>query len=479
MSLVAGRRWPGLPFPLAIVGIGGAVIAAIGALITVLINGKQSYYLGGWAPPIGIEYVVDHVSAFVSLVVTSVALVIVLATRQIAARDFADRLGTYYSMVLLLLTGLTGIVITGDLFNLFVFLEIASLAAYTLIFLGSRRGMIAGFRYLILGTMGGAFYLLGVGFIYFSTGSLNMTDVSQILPQLPNSTTVMAAAILIFVGLGLKMGLFPLHLWLPDAYTYSLSSVNSIIAPIMTKVAAYAMLRMFLSVFSVDYLYFEGIPLAGTLVFVGLAGTIFGSIAAIRQTDFRRMLAYSSISQISLIGVGIGLASPLAFAAALLHVMNHAVMKGCLFLVAASTQRETGRTDIEQFNGLGRRMPITMAAFTLASLSMIGIPPTAGFFSKWYLVQTSIDAAQWGVVAIILLSSLLTAVYLFKVLERAYLTPPKPDPREKMDDQGRQTIFGESPPSLLIGTVLLSLAVIILGIFNAPIVTHVLYPGVT
>ncbi len=480
VTLFAGRWRPVLTFPLTMVGITASVTASAAALASVLRDGEIRHFLGGWTPPLGIEYVVDHVSGFVVLVVTAVAWLVVFATRTVAAREMLKaQMGTFYAMVLLLLTGLTGMVVTGDLFNLFVFLEIASLAAYTLVFLSGRRGMVAAFRYLVLGTVGGAFYLLGVGFLYFATGSLNMADIARLLPDLADSRAVMAAAVLIFTGLGLKMALFPLHLWLPDAYTHSFSSVNSLIAPIMTKVGAYAMLRMFLSVFSPEYLR-DTVPIAGVLVGLGLAGVVIGSILAMAQSDLRRMLAYSSVSQISLIGVAIGLASPLAFVAALLHVMNHAVMKACLFLTAASIRRGAGHSDVGRMGGLGGRMPVTMAAFTLASLSMVGIPPTAGFFSKWYLAQAGIEAGQWAVVAVVLLSSLLTAVYLFRVLERVYLSPtpdnaphPATAPSEAAAVEQRAAVR-ESPAVLLAPTVVLALAVVVLGLLNTFIITHVL-----
>ena len=322
----------------------------------------------------------------------------------------------FYSLVLLLLAGLTGIVVTGDLFNLFVFLEIASLAAYALVFIGGRRAMAAGFRYLIIGSIGGSLYLLGVGFIYFATGTLNMAEAKELIAVTPSERAAQAGAVLIFTGLGLKMALVPLHFWLPDAYQYAPSSVNSLIAPIMTKVAAYAMIRMFLSVFPAGYLA-SAIPIADALVLLGLAGVVFGSIAAIAQPDLRRMLAYSSIGQLAFIAIGIGIGTPLALAAALLHVANHAAMKATLFLATASIRMQARVQRVNNLASLGRHMPITMAAFTVGAISMVGIPPTAGFFSKWYMVQAGIDDGQWAVAVIVLLSSLLTAVYLFRVLE--------------------------------------------------------------
>ena len=451
---------------------------ALWGVASVIDGGPIHYALGGWAPPLGIEYVLDHIAAFVASVVTSVSLLVVVATRRMAAREMQGRLGSFYSLVLLLLAGLTGIVVTGDLFNLFVFLEIASLAAYALVFLGGRRAMLAAYRYLILGTIGGSLYLLGVAFLYFSTGTLNMADTLAILSTQNASVPVSVGAVFIFIGLGLKMALVPLHFWLPDAYNHAPSAVASLIAPVMTKVAAYAMIRMFLSVFPAGYLT-DVIPIGSVLITLGLVGVVFGSVAAMGQRDLRRMLAYSSISQVGLIAVGIGLATPLGFVAALLHIMNHAVMKGVLFLVAMSTRMTTGTTEVAQLAGMGRRMPVTMGAFALAAISMVGIPPAAGFFSKWYLSVAAINEGLWPVVVIVLASSLLTAVYMFKVLEQVFFpplpaiaggaheAPPAQDPEAS----------AEPPADVTLPMVFLAAAIIALGVFNVAIVTRVLEPG--
>ena len=476
---------PALGFVLTVLAVAASLAASVGALVEVQSNGTLRYNLGGWAPPLGIEYVVDLAAAFVATVITSVALLVIIATRRIAAKEVPERTGSFYGLVALLLTGLTGIVVTGDLFNLFVFLEIASLASYPLVFTGGPQAMMAAFRYLILGTVGGSFYLLGVGFLYFSTGTLNMADVSARLVGLEESRAVLAGAVFIFVGLGLKMALFPLHLWLPDAYHHAPSSVSALIAPIMTKVAAYAMLRMFLSVFPPGYLDVVT-PVAPVLVGLGLAGVLVGSIAAIMQQDVRRMLAHSSVSQLGLIAVGIGLATPLAAAAALLHVMNHAVMKGCLFLVAANVRYRTGDSSIDGFAGLGRRMPVTMGAFTVAAVAMVGVPPTVGFFGKWYIAQAGIDAGNWTVVAVVLLSSLLTAVYMFRVLERAYFAHSpvgEPGLAEEATGRGlstatRQATATEAAIDMVVPVVILALAAVGLGLGNAAILTHVLLPAV-
>ena len=311
-------------------------------------------------------------------------------------------------------------------------------------------------------------------------------------------------AVFIFTGLGLKMALVPMHLWQPDAYEHAPSSVNSLIAPVMTKVAAYAMLRMFLSVFPAGYLS-GTVPVADALLILGLIGIVFGSVAAAGQTDIRRMLAYSSISQLAFIAVGIGLGTPLALAAALLHVVNHAAMKATLFLAAASVRLNTGLQRTHNLAGLGPRMWLTMGAFAVGSVAMVGIPPTAGFFSKWYMVQAGVRAAQdqeqsvvvaATVVVVVLLSSLLTAVYLFKVLEQVYLRPAKPEPSAHHDDEHGSPEGGspqpveqeavrpvverakEAPADVWLPLVLLAAATVALGVFNVVIMEHVLLPGV-
>ncbi|MFW6174676.1 MAG: complex I subunit 5 family protein [Chloroflexota bacterium] len=484
--LLASWR-PNLAFPVAVVAIGVSAAAAVVALAETITGPALHYYLGGWPPPLGIEYLLDEVGAFASVVVTVIALLVIIGTRRVAAAEFPDRLGLFYSLVLLVLGGLTGIIITHDLFNLFVFMEISSLSAYALVFMGGGRGMMAGLRYLILGTIGGSFFLLGVGFLYFSTGTLNMTDISGLLTEIQDSRAVLAGAVFIFTGLGLKMALFPLHLWLPDAYTHSPSSVNTLLAPIMTKVSAIAMIRMVLSVFPAGYLT-EVVPIAATLTVLGIAGMILGSAAAVWQTDYRRMLAHSSVGQLGLIGAAIGLASPAGVAVALLHIMSHAIMKGCLFMVAANVRFRTGRSDIDGMTGLGRSMPLTMGAFSVAALAMVGVPPLAGFFSKFYLAEAGISAGNWPVAVAVLASSLLTATYLFRVVEKAYLSAPAGAAAHAAPPSGAQhdqAAAGDAPPSvreaptdMLLPALLMAAAAIVVGLLNTVIMTEVLEPGV-
>jgi multicomponent Na+:H+ antiporter subunit D len=462
---LAGYWKEKLAFTTALAGAFLASVFSSMGLLRVVTRGELRYHLGGWAPPVGIEYVLDSLSAFMATVVTVVGMLVLLYSRRSVIHEVPERLVSLYALAMLLLAGLTGIVVTGDLFNLFVFLEIASLSAYALIAIGDEKAPVASFRYLILGSIAGSFYVLGVGFLYFSTGSLNMADVAQRLPDLYDSRAIVAAATLIFIALGLKMALFPLHLWLPDAYTYAPSAITALIAPVMTKVAAYALLRLFLTVFQPVYLR-DVLPVTTIMAWLAAAGILYGSIMAIAQSDFRRMLAYSSISQISYIGLGIGLANPLGVIGALLHILNHAFMKACLFLVAGSIRFQTNQWEVPRFAGLGKTMPWTMAAFTVSALSMIGVPPTAGFFSKWYLLLGGIDAGNWIFVATILFSSLLTAVYFFGVLEQIYAV--------RSQEENAPMRAADPPASMLFPTVFLGAGVLVLGLLNTVIVTRVL-----
>jgi multicomponent Na+:H+ antiporter subunit D len=452
-------------FAIALTGALLSSVFSAAGLLTVISGGELRYHLGGWAPPIGIEYVLDALSAFMATVVTIVGTTVLVYSRRSILQEVPERFVPMYALATLLLAGLCGIIVTADLFNLFVFLEIASLSAYALMAVGDERGPVASFRYLMLGSIAGSFYVLGVGFLYFSTGSLNMADVAQRLTGLYESRAVVAATTLIFIGLGLKMALFPLHLWLPDAYSYAPSAVTALIAPIMTKVSAYAMIRLLLTVFQPHYLR-DMLPVTSVIGWLAAAGIVYGSIMAIAQGDFRRMLAYSSISQIAFIGMGIGLANPLGMIGALLHILNHAFMKACLFLVAGSIRFRTGRWEVPQFAGLGRKMPWTMAAFTLSALSMIGVPPAGGFFSKWYLLLGAIDARKWVFVATILLSTLLTAIYFFRVLEQVYTAHVK----EESVSKG----VSDPPASMLLPTVFLGAGVLALGLLNTVIVSRIL-----
>lgn len=446
---------------------------SITGLQAALTQGRISYHIAGWMPPMGIEFVLDPLSAFVCVLLSGITLMAMIFGKRSVEFETPAKEIPFYSLCMLLLGGLSGMVMTGDLFNLYVFLEISALAGYGLVAIGDKRAPLAAFRYLVLGTVGASLYLLGLAFIFISTGTLNMADLSQLLPLVQDSRPVIVGLIFIVLGTGLKMALFPMHAWLPDAYTYASSTATALIAPIGTKVAAYILFRIMFYVVDPNFLR-QDLHLTQVVGYLGAIGVIWGSLLAICQNELKRMLAYSSVAQVGYIALGIGLASPLGFIGAILHILNHACMKACLFFVSGSLRLRQGHSMIPQMtNSLRKSMPWTSAAFTLAAISMIGLPPTAGFFSKWYLALGSIQQSNWIFLGVLLVSSLLNVVYFFRVLERMYL---KPQEVGAIDASTQNIARNEAPASMLIPTVVLAVGLLVLGLANVWIVTNIIEP---
>lgn len=437
-------------------------------LFQVLEQGTIYYQMGGWPAPIGIVYRLDYLSAFLSLIINVIAVFVIFHSKRSLESEAPEKMMPFYSVSMLLLAGFNGMVMTADLFNLYVFLEIASLSSYGLVSIGEKKAPFSAFRYLIMGTVAGSFYLFGLGFLFLKTGTLNMDDMKNILSTLPLDPQTVVALSLIIIGSAIKAAFFPLHGWLPDAYTYGSSVSSALIAPIGTKVGVYVIVRFIFFIFGVD-LISEKLPLGDIIAWLSAIGIIYGSVLAIAQKEMKRMLAYSSVSQLGYIGLGIGLASPLGLTGALLHLLNHAFMKGALFLVTSNMRLKVGHTDISRMDdSLRKKMPFTMLAFTIAALSMVGLPPLAGFFSKWYLAQAAIEQTQWVFVVVIILSTLLNAIYFFRVLEKIYL-------KRSDDDEPAKALRDEAPASMLGPTIVMSVSLFAFGIANVVIVNEVLF----
>lgn len=398
---------------------------AFGLLHEVMVNGTISYAIGGWAPPAGIEYRIDQANAFLLVLVSIMAaLVMTYAPRSVANEIHPDRQGWYYAMFLLCLTGLLGMAITGDAFNVFVFMEVSSLSMYTLIALGrDRRALVAAYQYLVIGTIGATFYVIGVGLLFTMTGTLNLFDIAVKLDAVENTRPIIAALAFIGVGIGLKLALFPLHLWLPNAYAYAPSTATAFIASTATKVAVYLLLRIIFSVYGVN-IAFGDTPAATMLLVLAVLAMVAPSLVAIFQTNVKRMLAYSSVAQMGYIMLGIAMVSQTGLTGGISHLFNHAIIKGCLFLAVGCMVFSTGITRIEQMAGVGRTMPLTMGAFVLAGLGLIGVPGTAGFVSKWFLIMGAIEQGMWWLVVVIVFSSLLAVIYVGRIIEIAWFREP-------------------------------------------------------
>jgi multicomponent Na+:H+ antiporter subunit D len=458
-SLVSRRLARGL----MLAAFAGAVAASLVALERAVAQGPWRYQLGGWPPPWGIEYVVDALGATMAVLVSGLGL---LGAAYAAGheRRTGAQAGAFDALFLLLASGLLGIVVTGDVFNLYVFLEISALAGYALLGSGGGRSVFAAFRYLLVGTIAASFYLLGIGYLYALTGTLNMADLAVRLAAVPagGGPVLPVAVSLIVVGLAIKTAVFPLHGWLPDAYTYAPSSVTPFVAAVMSKVGAYALYRMLFFVLGPGAAAEQALRL---LAWAAAVAVVAGSVMALAQRDVRRMLAYSSVGQVGYIVLGFGLGNAAALTGALLHVLNHAVLKGCLFMVAGGLHARAGAVRVADYAGLGRRSPLALAALVVAGLSMVGLPPLGGFFSKWYLVSGALEAGRWAFVAAIVASSLLTAGYVFRLIERAYFVEPASAPPDARD---------ELPGAMLVPILVLAGVIVALGLFNQGLVAHVL-----
>ena len=446
-------------FPLAIAALLICLVSSFVILKTVIEQGTIQYWLGGWRPPWGIEYRVDHFNAFMLVLVSSLALISAIYARRTVEFELPDRVGLFWSLYLLLITGLLGIIITGDMFNLFVLLEVVSLTSYSLIAIGKGRATVASFRYLIIGTIGACFYLIGVGYLYIMTGSLNMEDLRILLPPLYSTTAVKAAFVFIFIGFGIKIALFPMHAWQPDAYTYAPSAVSIIISTAMAKTSAYALIRIIFSVFTLEFIT-NFLPLFDILCWIAATAIIVGSIVAMVQNNLKKMLAYSSIANVGYIVLAIGLApfTPFGLTPALMHILNHAVIKGCMFMAACAFIYKLDLWDIRKFEGLGRKMPYTCFALILAALAMIGMPPSAGFITKWYLILAALDAKKYLFVAVIFFSTLLMIIYFWRVVEIMYIRAAP------SSGETSAVPVDEAPLSMLIPTLTLGVLTFVIGI---------------
>ncbi len=441
--------------PWAIATATSAVVFLIAISLThqVLLDGTIFYELGNWPVPFGIGLVITPFSALMVLIITGASLVALLvAFHSMPPEVGYQHQSLLYSCWLLALTGLVGIAISGDAFNIFVFMEISSLAAYVMVANGpNRRALTASFNYLVTGTTGATMYLIGVGYLYMMTGSLNLMDISERISDISDTLPVMIAAGFIVLGLALKAALFPMHAWMPNTYQFAPTPVAIFFAACSTKVALFVMMR-FEFVVLLPNLGEPAYFLSSLLIPLAVAAFLVGSVIAIFERDLKRMLGYSSVAQLGYIVLAISLASSAGITAAVLHFFNHALIKAALFVAVAAMILRYGSDNIDKLAGVGRRMPLTSFAFVLAGLSLIGVPLTAGFISKWYLIQAVLEEPGLGILLtiLILVSSLMAVVYIWKVVEVAYLKAPP--------DQSLQDIKRQEAPALVL-VVLWSLVI--------------------
>ncbi len=451
-------RAHGLPWAAATAAVVMTFIISCSIAATVIGGETIVYEMGGWPAPYGIVLHIDALSALLAMLVTGASA----AALIFGAKSLADEVGeeiapSFFAAWILCTAGLTGMVVTGDAFNIFVFMEISSLSTYILVSAGpDRRALVATYRYIVMGTIGATFYLIGVGFLYMSTGTLNTMDLAARLGDVTELRPVLVAAGFITVGLALKAAIFPLHSWMPNAYTFAPNVVTVFIAAASAKVSLYVMMR-------IDYaIFYKNIPnhelqLALLLVPMAILALFAGSMLAIYEKNLKRLLAYSSVAQVGYIALGIAMSSVAGLTGAIVHMFNHGVIKGGMFMAVACLALRYRTVNIANLAGAGRAMPWTMAAFVIGGLGLIGVPLTPGFISKWYLVLGALEKGGYGafLVMVILASSLLAVIYVWKVIEVAYFKEPRAN---------AAPIEGEAPLVMLIPTWIVVLTGIWLGI---------------
>ncbi len=420
-------------------------------------SGSSFYYeMGGWEAPYGIALSVDAFSALVLLIVTGAAAAALLAARpSIDQQIETERQPMFYAAFLLALAGLAGITVSADAFNIFVFMEISSLASYILIAGGpDRRALPAVFKYLTMGTIGATFYLIGVGMVYMMTGTLNLADMETRLGDVTQLNPILVAAGFITIGLALKAAIFPLHVWLPNAYTQAPHIVTVFLAACATKVAIYVLIRF-------DFLVFQSTLENHTLQFstfltpLALFGILVASAVAMFEGHIKRLLAMSSVAQIGYIILGASFVTATGLTASSMHLFNHALAKGGLFLAIAAIAYHYRDLRLDQLAGAAKTMPITAACIVVCGLSLVGVPGTAGFISKWLLIDAAINSGgtAWLLVSIILLSSLMALAYVYRIISTLYFKPAVVEQAP-----------GEAPFQLLVIALTVAAANIVFGL---------------
>ena len=432
-------------------------------------EGPLRYRLGDWAPPYGIELVIDPLNGLVLAMVSGVALLVAIFSKNTVRQEIADRIHHYYTLFALLVAGLLGITATGDAFNLYVLMEISALASYALLARGRGLAYYATFKYVIMGTIGACFYLLGVGYLYIKTGTLNMAELVDFLarPELLGSESIRVAFILIIVGLWIKMAFFPLHGWLPNAYTRASTTTSCLVAPLMTKVSVYIMIRVMFGVFSVAFIH-TALGWSKAVVWLASIAIVAGSIGALAQTSMKRMLTYIIIAEVGYMVGGAWLGNAAGLTGATYHILSDGLMTACLFMVVGAISFKTGSDKLEAMRGIFRKMPITAVVFLVGAFAMIGIPPTCGFFSKWYLIKGGVVAGQYGFVIALLISSLVNAILFFRLIEIGYYDEFDSDGKPKHHAKIK---VKEAPLSMLLPMVVTAAMLLVVGLYTNQIVS--------
>ena len=445
--------------PISLTILAAMVLVSILNLHNVVNHGEVRYAFSGWTAPLGIEWVADGLASVILVLLSVLGLLGVVFTGPTSPKALGGRIVHYYTLILLFFSALTGIVFARDLFNLFVFLEVAAISSYALIGVAGGRALFAAFRYLILGTIGASIYLLGVSYLYAVTGTLNMADMADKLPFLLGSKALVGGLLFIFIGLGIKMALVPFHAWMPEAYAYAPDSVSPILASLLTKIALLAWVRIIYWVLNASIVVY-GIPILLLVAVLGALAAVIGASLALAQRDLKMMFAYGGISHIGIILIGIGQGNQTGFVGGIFYLLNDAVMQAALFFLAGVAFCHYGVRTIDDIGRVGKQAPWLTGSLVVIALGMVGLPPTGGFFGKWNIILGALEAGNYVSVAAVVFSTLLTLAYFVKLLEGIFCQTST-----RLDVQ-----FGEIPLSFKMTLGVTSAAIMLLGLFSSPIV---------
>ncbi len=438
------KRMPKYVPPLALL----SNLVLTGVLLPQALREPIVVSIGGWPPPFCINLMVGPLGIMLAALISLVSFLIAVYAVTYIQQEPTDR---YHTLFLLLVTGATGVVLTGDIFNLFVFFEILCISSYALTgYNRDKEGTEAAFKYLVQGTVGSMLILIAIAFVYGLFGTLNMADIAQRIPSV-NSSHLLVTLALFIAGFGVEAAVFPLNAWLPDAHASAPSSISAILSGIAIKTGVYAMART-------TYTLFNATGLFVFLSAIGLVTLVIGEMSAYRQRkDLKRMLAYSSIGQIGLIVFALGIATSAGIFGALFQLVNHALGKALLFLAVGYMIYKVRSKRLSSLEGLGREMPVTCLAFTVGAFSLIGLPPFAGFMSKLSIIYAAVAAEQAIFLAftvIVLLATVVEAGYFFRLIQILYFRKSK----------NAQPV-GEAPISALLPVIALGILIIVIGVF--------------
>ncbi|MFH1398383.1 MAG: monovalent cation/H+ antiporter subunit D family protein [Candidatus Omnitrophota bacterium] len=409
-----GKRIKGLGDSLSSLGTFSLLALSVYSISEVLAHKVIIYKIGGWMPPVGISMVLDGLASFMLVTVNLVSFLVAIYSINYMER-YTDKY-RFYTLFMLMLAGMNGIIITGDLFNLFVFLEIASIASYALVAFGTEAEELeASFKYAIMGSVASSFVLLGIALLYSYTSTLNMADIALVLSNKPGGIMISLVGVLFLAGFGLKAALVPFHAWLPDAHPSAPASISAMLSGVLIKVlGVYCIIRIFFNIIGIN----NGI--LSVLLFLGIISMLMGVILALVQWDFKRLLAYHSISQIGYVILGIGLGTPLGILAGLFHLFNHSIFKSLLFLNSGALDYSLGTRDLKDMGGLKEKMPVTASTNLVASMSIAGIPPFNGFWSKLLIIFACIQSGKIIFAIFAVAASILTLASFMKVQKYAF-----------------------------------------------------------